>query len=181
MNWGINSHKHELERIIALVQDIDKKPEISKEIDMEAKFWEKPLAELSRKEWEALCDGCGLCCINKVEDEDTGEIFFTNVACNLLDLKTCQCRHYPTRHEYVPECIELSIKDIDLFGWLPQTCAYRLRHENQPLPSWHYLISGDRTYVQKQKALKGIPLIHERQMKMHKSLEDYVVDELSDL
>lgn len=148
---------------------------------MEAKFWEKSLAELSRKEWEALCDGCGLCCINKVEDEDTGEIFFTNVACNLLDLKTCQCRHYPTRHEYVPECIELSIKDIDLFGWLPQTCAYRLRHENQPLPSWHYLISGDRTYVQKQKALKGIPLIHERQMKMHKSLEDYVVDELSDL
>lgn len=155
--------------------------DVKQKAALDTQFWEKPLASLSKEEWEALCDGCGLCCINKIEDEDSGEIYFTNVACNLLDLKTCQCRSYPTRREYVPECIELSIKDIDLFSWLPKTCAYRLRHEEQPLPQWHYLISGDRSFVQKQKLLKNVKLIHERQMKVHRSLEDYIVDELSDL
>ena len=144
-------------------------------------FWEKPLASLSKPEWEALCDGCGLCCINKIEDEDTNEVYFTNVACNLLDLKTCQCRHYPTRHEYVPECIELTIEDIDLFAWLPKTCAYRVRHEGKPLPEWHYLISGSREFVQQRRLLKNVKLIHERQMKVNRDLEDYIVEELSDL
>ncbi len=147
---------------------------------MRNKFWEEPLASLSKPEWEALCDGCGLCCINKIEDEDTGDIHYTNVACNLLDLKSCQCKHYMTRHEYVPECIELSIEDIETFPWLPKTCAYRLRFNNEPLPAWHYLISGDRSLIHKAALLGGVKLIHERSMKIHKDLEDYVVESLSE-
>ena len=148
---------------------------------MREKFWELPLEALTKTEWEALCDGCGLCCINKLEDEDTGEILYTNVACNLLDLKSCQCKHYPTRHQYVPECIELSIDDIETFPWLPQSCAYRLRFEEKALPEWHYLISGDKALVRKVGLLKNIKLISESAMSRHKDLEDYVIDDLVEL
>jgi len=108
------------------------------------RFWELPLKSLNRTEWEALCDGCGKCCLNKLEDEDTGEVALTRVACRLLDGGTCQCSRYPTRHDYVPECIVLTPSSIEKnLYWLPQTCAYRLRHEGRPLKSWHHLISGD--------------------------------------
>lgn len=148
---------------------------------MRENFWELPLTKLTKLEWEALCDGCGLCCINKLEDEDSGEILYTNVACNLLDLKSCQCKHYLTRHQYVPECIELSIEDIDTFPWLPKTCAYRLRFENKSLPSWHYLISKDRSKVRKNGLLKGVSLIAENDMSDDLDLEDYIVEVLADL
>ncbi|MHC5226421.1 YcgN family cysteine cluster protein [Ignatzschineria sp. LJL83] len=148
---------------------------------MREKFWELPLEVLTKTEWEALCDGCGLCCINKLEDEDTGEILYTNVACNLLDLKSCQCKHYPTRHQYVPECIELSIDDIETFPWLPQSCAYRLRFEEKALPEWHYLISEDKSLVRKVGLLKNIQLISESSMSRHKDLEDYVIEDLTEL
>lgn len=148
---------------------------------MRENFWALPLVELNKPEWEALCDGCGLCCLNKLEDEDTGEILYTNVACNLLNLQTCQCKHYPIRHQYVPECIELSIKDIELFPWLPKTCAYRLRFEEKPLPDWHYLLSKDRLRVKQIGLLKGIPLIAEHDMNEGSDLEDYVVETLADL
>jgi uncharacterized cysteine cluster protein YcgN (CxxCxxCC family) len=112
------------------------------------RFWELPLKELTRPEWEALCDGCGKCCLNKLEDEDTGEVALTRVACRLLDGTTCQCSKYETRHQYVPECIVLTPKTIpkNLY-WLPQTCAYKLRHEGRPLPSWHPLLTGDHESV----------------------------------
>lgn len=116
------------------------------------RFWEKPLAALSRAEWEALCDGCGQCCMHKVEDEDTGEIFATNIACRLLDLTTCQCSDYRRRKYFVPDCIQLTRRNVDTFDWLPETCAYRRRAENQPLPEWHYLISGDREAVHRAGA-----------------------------
>lgn len=148
---------------------------------MREKFWELPLEALDQQEWEALCDGCGLCCINKLEDEESGEILYTNVACNLLNLESCQCQHYATRHQYVPECIELSINDIALFSWLPKTCAYRLRSEHKRLPDWHYLISNNRGSVKAANLLKGIPLIAERNMARNRDLEDYVVEALSDL
>lgn len=148
---------------------------------MREKFWELPLADLNKTEWEALCDGCGLCCLNKLEDEDTGEILYTNVACNLLDLETCQCQHYPTRHQYVPECIELSLEDIETFPWLPKTCAYRLRFEAQSLPHWHYLISKDRSQVRREGLLQGMTLMAEREMADHTDLEDYVIETLTDL
>jgi hypothetical protein len=108
-----------------------------------APFWEKPLAALSRSEWEALCDGCGKCCLHKVEDEQTGEIQPTNVACRLLDRESCRCSSYRTRRAFVPDCIRLTAGNVERFAWLPSTCAYRLRAEGQPLPDWHPLITGD--------------------------------------
>lgn len=111
------------------------------------RFWEKPLTALTRGEWEALCDGCGQCCMHKVEDEDTGEIFATNIACRLLDLTTCQCSDYRRRKYFVPDCIQLTRRNVEKFEWLPETCAYRRRAEDRCLPDWHYLICGDRDAV----------------------------------
>lgn len=111
------------------------------------RFWERPLSDLSREEWEALCDGCGRCCLHKVEYEDTGEIEETNVACSLLDCQTARCKDYRHRKAFVPDCLRLTLKLVDRAPWLPDTCAYRRRAENRPLPRWHYLISGDREAV----------------------------------
>ena len=109
------------------------------------RFWEHyPLEKLNRAEWEAVCDGCGKCCLNKLEDEDTGEVALTCVACRLLDDQSCRCAQYPIRHQFVPECIVLTPKTlIDNMYWLPMTCGYRLLHEGRPLYDWHPLISGD--------------------------------------
>ncbi len=112
------------------------------------RFWEDlPLAALDRAQWEALCDGCGKCCLHKLEDEDTGEIHATNVACKLLDRRMGQCSDYRHRHAYVPECVRLNARNVGAIEWLPSTCAYRLRNEGKPLPDWHYLNSGDRESV----------------------------------
>ena len=110
-------------------------------------FWELPLHRHNRDEWEALCDGCGKCCLHKVEDADSGEIYMTNVACKLLDLRTGRCSDYKHRRNYVPDCVALTPKLAGRLPWLPETCAYRLRAEGQPLPEWHYLISGDAQAV----------------------------------
>jgi len=110
-------------------------------------FWEKPLAELDRGEWEALCDGCGKCCLHKLEDADTGEIHATNVACKLLDTHSARCTNYRGRKAFVPDCIRLTARTVSRHAWLPTTCAYRLRAEGKPLPHWHYLVSGDRETV----------------------------------
>ncbi len=111
------------------------------------RFWEAPLETLDRAEWEALCDGCGKCCLHKVEDEDTGNIYPTNVACKLLDLKTAQCSDYRHRRMFVPDCLRLSRGKISEYEWLPSTCAYVLREAGLPLPDWHYLVSGDRQTI----------------------------------
>jgi uncharacterized cysteine cluster protein YcgN (CxxCxxCC family) len=115
------------------------------------RFWErKKMAQMSQKEWEALCDGCGKCCLNKLEDEDTGEVALTNVACRLLDDSTCFCAQYDIRHQFVPECIVMSPSNIEEhLYWMPQTCAYRLVHEGRPLEDWHPLISGTPDSVHK--------------------------------
>jgi uncharacterized cysteine cluster protein YcgN (CxxCxxCC family) len=110
-------------------------------------FWEKPLAALDRGEWEALCDGCGKCCLHKVEDEESGEIHPTNVACRLLDRHSGRCTNYPGRKAYVPDCIRLTSSGVGALAWLPSTCAYRLRSEGKALPEWHYLLCGDREAV----------------------------------
>ena len=111
------------------------------------RFWERPLAELSREEWEALCDGCGRCCLHKIEDADTGAIEDTNVACKLLDTKTARCSDYRHRKAFVPDCLRLTLRIVGEVEWLPETCAYRRRAHDRPLPDWHYLLSGDREAV----------------------------------
>lgn len=120
---------------------------------MRERFWELPLNSLKPDEWEAMCDGCGKCCLNKIEYEDTGEVDFTRVACRLLDNDTCRCSSYANRHDYVPDCIVLTPKKLkEIAWWLPATCAYRLRAEGKPLLPWHYLISGDRESVHRAGA-----------------------------
>lgn len=108
------------------------------------RFWETvPLSRMTRAEWEALCDGCGKCCMNKLEDEDTGEVALTRVACRLFDDMTCRCGQYEERHQFVPECIVLKPTNMDTHAyWMPDTCAYKLLWQGKPLYDWHPLISG---------------------------------------
>jgi uncharacterized cysteine cluster protein YcgN (CxxCxxCC family) len=111
-------------------------------------FWEtKTLSEMTIEEWESLCDGCGKCCLIKLEDDKTGEIFFTSVVCDLIDLKTCRCTRYSERCRLVPECIDLKQHDFTHYTWLPATCAYRLLADGGELPRWHPLVSGKRNSV----------------------------------
>lgn len=108
-----------------------------------APFWKrKKLTEMTPEEWESLCDGCGKCCLNKLEDEDTGEIFFTSVVCDLIDLKTCRCTQYHDRTRLVPDCFDIKSRPFVQYDWLPATCAYRLVAEGEDLRPWHPLISG---------------------------------------
>jgi uncharacterized protein len=112
------------------------------------RFWEeRPLDKLTRAEWESLCDGCGKCCVHKLEDEETGELLPTNIACRLLDRRSGLCRDYRHRHAYVPECVRLTPAKLRQIDWLPATCAYRLVDEGKPLPDWHHLVCGDREAV----------------------------------
>lgn len=107
-------------------------------------FWnDKTLAELTTGEWEQLCDGCGRCCLHKLEDVDTGLFFYTSVACQLLDAESCRCTNYRERLSIVPDCLRLSPDDADQFEWLPASCAYRRLANGQPLEWWHPLVSGD--------------------------------------
>ncbi len=110
----------------------------------EEPFWRrKTLAEMTRGEWESLCDGCARCCLDKLEDEDTGEISYTEVACRLLDLGTCRCTDYSNRTRFVPDCVVLTARTVTRLTWLPSTCAYRLISEGKDLEWWHPLVSGD--------------------------------------
>lgn len=120
-------------------------------------FWKtKSLEDMSKDEWESLCDGCGRCCLNKLEDEDTGRFIYTRAACKLLDLESCRCTDYPNRARRVPDCVTLTPEVIDGLGWLPPTCAYRLLDEGKPLPWWHPLVSGrPETVIEAGISVKG--------------------------
>lgn len=112
-------------------------------MDSPKPFWKaKRLSEMTRAEWEQLCDGCGRCCLNKLEDEDTGEFLYTRAACKLLDITTCKCNDYQNRHQRVSDCVALTPENVGSLGWLPATCAYRLLDEGKTLPWWHPLVSG---------------------------------------
>ena len=116
---------------------------------LRTKFWEKhSLKKLKPEEWEALCDGCGKCCLNKLEDPDTAEVALTRVACRLLDDATCRCSQYEIRKQFVPNCVFLTPANISENAyWMPETCAYRLLYEGKKLYDWHPLITGDPNSV----------------------------------
>jgi len=111
-------------------------------------FWKtKTLSDMSKAEWESLCDGCGKCCLNKIEHDESGEIFHTDVVCRLLDMETCRCTSYEDRKRFVPECQKLTPLNLKKYSWLPSTCAYRLLAAGEDLPWWHPLVSGDKETV----------------------------------
>lgn len=111
-------------------------------------YWEtKNLHQMNAQEWESLCDGCGLCCLIRFEDEETLEVIPTRVHCRLFDNEACRCSDYANRKTYVPDCIKLTPGNIEALEWMPMSCAYRRLHEGKPLPRWHHLITGDRESV----------------------------------
>ncbi|MDX8404083.1 MAG: YcgN family cysteine cluster protein [Mariprofundaceae bacterium] len=141
-------------------------------------FWEsKPLSEMTDDEWESLCDGCGRCCLYKFQDEDSDEMFFTNVACALFDAETCKCSSYTKRFESVPECADIRKFTQQEYQWLPQRCAYRLLFEGKKLKSWHPLISGDPESVHNAGVSMKDSVINESDADMD-NLEDYIVETL---
>lgn len=114
----------------------------------DAAFWRaKPLSAMTPAEWESLCDGCARCCLVKLEDEDTGRIHYTDVACTLLDSAGCGCRNYADRQAIVPDCVKLTPERVEAIDWLPPTCAYRLVAEGRDLFWWHPLVSGDPSTI----------------------------------
>lgn len=137
------------------------------------KFWEtKTLVQMTTEEWESLCDNCGKCCLHKLEDEDTGELAFTSVCCDLIDLETCRCTRYSERCTLVPDCIDLKQHDFAEYNWLPSTCAYRLLTDGEPLPDWHPLVSGNPESVRDAGVSITSYAIKESQVD---DLEDHII------
>ena len=138
-------------------------------------FWKtKTLAEMTREEWESLCDGCGRCCLHKVRYEGTGELAFTNVACRLLDLDTARCSDYANRRRKVPDCVHLTPKDLEEIDWLPPSCGYRLVAEGKDLAWWHPLVSGDPATVHSAGvSIRGRALSEKRAGMLEHHLADW--------
>ncbi|WP_375458428.1 YcgN family cysteine cluster protein [uncultured Enterovirga sp.] len=146
---------------------------MSQPVGPEQPFWRtKTLEEMSPSEWESLCDGCGRCCLIKLEDDETGTIHYTDVGCILLDGGTCRCRDYERRQERVSDCVRLTPESVRAIRWLPRTCGYRLVKEGRDLARWHPLVSGDPDSVHRA----GISV----QGEVAGTEEDFTVDELLD-
>ena len=142
------------------------------------RFWETvPLAKMTAPEWEALCDGCGKCCLNKIEYEATGEVDYTRIACRLLDGESCRCMQYPIRHQFVPDCVRLTPKTLPKIAyWMPRTCAYRLLHEGGRLPDWHPLVTGDPESTHRSgNSVRGMT-VPEFEVD-EEDWEDYIIEE----
>lgn len=138
-------------------------------------FWKNyALSELTYAEWEALCDGCGKCCLIKLEDEETQEVAYTKVACQLLDCATGHCSNYADRLQFVPDCIQLTPEKLQKIYWLPASCAYRRLNEGKSLPAWHYLNTGSRdSIIQARKSAAG-RCISEKEVD-EDEIDDYIV------
>jgi len=141
------------------------------------RFWEeKSLAEMSREEWESLCDGCARCCLIKLEDEESGELYTTSVVCRYLDLGSCSCSVYSDRTRLVPDCVQVTRENIEQLYFMPQSCAYRLLAEGRSLPEWHPLISGDRASVREAGIAVCDFAIPEQELDEDAEWEDYILD-----
>jgi len=137
-------------------------------------FWKsKTLKQMTNDEWESLCDGCGKCCLHKLEDIDTGEISVSNVSCMYLDLKTCRCKDYKYRQKNVKDCIKLTPETINKINWLPNTCSYKLVLNNDDLPDWHHLISGDKNTIHERGMSVKNYSINEKDIK---DVNEYILD-----
>lgn len=133
---------------VSLFADAMREASLTDEHPPPAPFWQrKRLDEMTPDEWERLCDGCGRCCLLKLEDEDTGDIYLSRVACRLLDLRSCRCSSYADRRDHVPDCIQLTPGLVSELSWLPESCAYRRIFEGRGLAWWHPLVSGDPATV----------------------------------
>ncbi|MBS0250895.1 MAG: YcgN family cysteine cluster protein [Proteobacteria bacterium] len=143
-------------------------------------FWRtKTLEEMSRDEWEALCDGCGRCCLVKLEDEDTAQIYLTRLACSMLDVRTCRCKDYPNRFQKMPDCLAIDIPRARELSWLPKSCAYRIVAEGGDLPWWHPLVSGtDETVHQAGISVRSFAM-SERRVKQENYWK-YIIPDLPD-
>ncbi len=141
----------------------------------EKPFWQTvKLADMSAAQWEAVCDGCAKCCLVKLQDEDSGEIVFTDIVCNLLDQQSCRCTHYAERTKLVPDCVKLTKDNLDKIDFMPPSCAYRLLHEGKDLPQWHPLVSGSAdSVVAAGMSVKGRVIA---EMAVEGDSEDRVVD-----
>ncbi len=149
-------------------------PGLPPEKSSEQPFWRtKSLDEMSKQEWESLCDGCGKCCLNKLEDENTGEITFTDVACRLLDVELCQCVSYAERNRFVPDCRILNPRVVKKLEWLPSTCAYRLVDQGKDLYWWHPLVSNNPETVHQANASVRGRVVSERDTD---DLEGHIVE-----
>ena len=138
-------------------------------------FWRaKKLHEMSPSEFESLCDGCGKCCLHKLEDEDTGDVFYTIIACRFLDHDTCKCQVYDERKKHIPDCVTLTPDSVKDTYWLPETCAYRLIAEGIPLFDWHPLVSGDPDSVHKMGMSVAGQVLHENSVSPE-DFEDHIV------
>ena len=143
---------------------------------LEKEFWKKKkLNNLSKEEWEALCDRCGKCCVIKLEDVDTSKIHYTNVSCKLLCTKTAKCKNYVNRKNFVKDCVVLSYNNIELLNWMPKTCSYKLVHQGKDLPEWHHLIHGNFEKMLKEKKCVRDRVINEKKIRK-KDLQDYIYD-----
>lgn len=133
-------------------------------------FWQtKTLDQMSKVEWEQLCDGCGKCCLHKLEDEEDGQVYYTNIACKYLNVDTCKCNDYSRRLKNVPGCLSLTPQTASLLSWLPSTCAYKLLANNEPLPAWHPLVAGKKTKMIK----KGVSVAGKVLSELQVAEEDY--------
>jgi len=141
------------------------------------RFWEiTPLEELNEKQWEQICDGCAQCCAHKLQDEDTDEVFLTNVAYQYLDTKKCQCTVYGNRHVHVPDCIKITPQNAGSLLWIPDTCGYRLLANGKPLPDWHPLMTGNRKSTEQAGMTVTDKVISDADVDMD-DLEDYLVED----
>ena len=142
-------------------------------------FWETtPLERMTRDQWESLCDGCGLCCLIRFEDADSGEVIPTRVHCRLLDAATCSCSNYPGRKREVPDCISLTPALIPRLGWMPKSCAYRRLHEGRGLADWHPLISGDPESVHRAGVSVRGQTISESELEHEDDMVDHAAPDL---